>query len=99
MKSNNTKPPRHEPRGSRRPEKVEYEGNERRTGRKPDVHTDIHFDAKGNPVWEVRVETPGRRADDDTIDLLECLDADLFLEPDEDEPQDRDGYNPYNHDD
>jgi hypothetical protein len=81
-------------------EAPDYPGEDRRTGSdKPDVHADISFDAKGNPVWEVRVESPRRRSDDDTIDLLKCLDSDLLLEQEEeDELSTTGGYNPYNRD-
>lgn len=85
---------------------AEYEGPERR--RRPsdevDIRREIRFDAKGNPVWEVRVDTPRRRKDDDTFDLLKCLDADdlsLKLEEDGDDDDDASGtgaYQLYNRD-
>jgi hypothetical protein len=54
----------------------------------------VTYDAKGDPVWEWRVDVPRRREDDSTIDLLKCLDVnDLRLE---DEPKEPDqGINPY----
>jgi hypothetical protein len=45
----------------------------------------VRWDDKGNPVWEVRMDIPRRREDDDTIDLLKCLDNSL-LSLEEDEP-------------
>jgi hypothetical protein len=54
-------------------------------------------DAKGNPVLEVRVTSPRRRSDDDTVDQLECLDADaLSLESGESgDVHDGVGFDPY----
>ncbi len=51
------------------------------------VERTIKFDAKGNPVLEVRTDVPRRRGDDDTIDLLKCLDADALNLQLEDEPK------------
>ncbi len=49
------------------------------------VSRQVTFDAKGNPVLDVRTDVPRRRKNDHTIDLLECLDADkLGLKIDED---------------
>lgn len=72
----------------------EYSGPERR--KRPadaiDVRREIRFDAKGNPVWEVRVESPRRRRDDETFDLLKCLDADeLSLELEDGDEEAPDG--------
>lgn len=54
----------------------------------------VTYDAKGDPVWEWRVNVPRRREDDSTIDLLKCLDvADLRLEDETGEPDQ--GVNPY----
>ena len=53
------------------------------------VERTVKFDAKGNPVLEVRTDVPRRRGDDKTIDLLKCLDADalnLRLEDDDKAP-------------
>lgn len=67
----------------------DYRGPERRArsadASEPKLSKRIRFDAKGNPVWEVRVETPGRRADDDTVDLLKCLEPDELTLADDDE--------------
>ena len=44
----------------------------------------VRFDEKGNPVFEIRTDTPRRRKDDDTIDLLKCLENEsLSLEEDD----------------
>ncbi len=51
------------------------------------VERTIKFDAKGNPVLEVRTDAPRRREDDNTIDLLKCLDADALKLEVEDEPK------------
>lgn len=40
------------------------------------IESRVRFDAKGNPVWEVRTDVPRRRKDDNTVDLLKCLDDD-----------------------
>lgn len=65
-----------------------YRGPDRRS---PDqdaagnVERTVKFDARGNPVLEVRTDVPRRREDDRTIDLLKCLNADeleLTLEDD-----------------
>jgi hypothetical protein len=54
----------------------------------------VTYDAKGDPVWEWRVNVPRRREGDPTIDLLKCLDvADLRLEDEKEEPDL--GINPY----
>jgi hypothetical protein len=54
----------------------------------------VTYDAKGDPVWEWRVDVPRRRQDDPTIDLLKCLDVDeLRLEDDGKEVDE--GINPY----
>lgn len=44
----------------------------------------VRFDAKGNPVFEIRTNTPRRRKDDDTIDLLKCLENDSLTLADDD---------------
>ena len=67
-----------------------YRGPDRRDPRNTDdsqVRRQIKFDAKGNPVLEVRVDVPRRREDDNTIDLLKCLDADSLNLELEDEPK------------
>lgn len=66
-----------------------YRGPDRRDPANTDdsqVSRKITFDAKGNPVLEVRVDVPRRREDDNTIDLLKCLDADSLNLTLEDEP-------------
>jgi len=67
-----------------------YRGPNRRDPNNTDdsqVSRQIKFDAKGNPVLEVRVDVPRRREDDKTIDLLKCLDADGLNLQLEDEPK------------
>jgi hypothetical protein len=67
-----------------------YRGPDRRDPNNTDdalVQRNIKFDAKGNPVLEVRTDAPRRREGDDTIDLLKCLDADeLKLAVEDDTP-------------
>lgn len=69
------------------PETDEFPGQDRRdheAGQDEHVESRVRFDAKGNPVWEVRTDVPRRRKDDNTIDLLKCLDDDsLALADDE----------------
>ena len=49
------------------------------------ISREYKFDDKGNSVLEVRTDARRRRLDDDTIDLLECLDVDdVKLELEED---------------
>jgi hypothetical protein len=66
---------------------------------KNSTHSKVGFDAKGNPVLEWRTTEPARRADDDTIDYLKCLDSDALEIADESDgakPKRRPkGYNPY----
>jgi hypothetical protein len=38
------------------------------------ISKEVTFDAKGNPVLDIRSTTPRRREDDDTLDLIKCLD-------------------------
>ncbi len=67
-----------------------YRGPDRRDPEQVEnsrVERTIKFDAKGNPVLEVRTDVPRRRGDDDTIDLLKCLDADALNLEIEDEPK------------
>ena len=69
-----------------------YGGPDRRDPEAPEpkVSRTIRFDAKGNPVLEVRADVPRRRDGDDTIDLLKCLDADaldLAIEDDDEPPR------------
>ena len=52
---------------------------------KQQLSSGVHFDAKGNPVLEIRAEAPRRRKDDDTIDLLKCLDDESLSLVDEDD--------------
>ena len=82
--------------------KSEYPHGERRQAAKPpEAHRAIKFDDKGNAVLEWTIDTPRRRQEDDTIDLLECLDPDgLSLADDVDPPPNgrdagSDGFNPY----
>ena len=67
-----------------------YRGPDRRDPDNTDdsqVSRQIKFDDKGNPVLEVRVDVPRRREDDNTIDLLKCLDADALNLQLEDQPR------------
>jgi hypothetical protein len=67
-----------------------YRGPDRRDPEQADnskVERTVKFDAKGNPVLEVRTDVPRHRADDNTIDLLKCLDADALNLQLEDEPK------------
>ena len=69
-----------------------YGGRDRRdpNADEPKVSRTIRFDAKGNPVLEVRTDVPRRRDGDETIDLLKCLDADaldLAVEDDHETPR------------
>ena len=92
-------PPPDDPGATDTFEHPELPGPDRRKtkGAKPDVRREVTFDANGKSVLEVRVETPGRRKDDDTVDLLECLDADsLSIEEDAaPDPAPGAGRNPY----
>ena len=78
-----------------------YRGPDRR-GRGPDEQLDegasgeVTFDAKGNPVWQIRVDMPRRRKDDHTIDMLKRLELDSLSLADESVPKGDTGYNPYN---
>jgi hypothetical protein len=66
-----------------------YRGPDRRDGDKVEssrVERTVKFDAKGNPVLEVRTDVPRHREDDKTIDLLKCLDADALGLELEEEP-------------
>ena len=59
---------------------------------------DVTFDAKGNPIWQLKVELPRRRKEDDTLDLIKCLDVDTLAladDADDDEAPKGRGYNPY----
>jgi hypothetical protein len=57
---------------------------------------DVTFDAKGNPVWQLKVDLPRRRKEDDTLDLIKCLDVDSLSLADESEgPDTGGGYDPY----
>ena len=64
---------------------------------KPKAAGSVSFDDRGNAVWEMRVETPMRRQEDPTVDLLKCLDLD-DLEIEEEESEEKpgeSGFNPY----
>jgi hypothetical protein len=78
-------------------EKPKPDGPERRKKEKTRPTGTVRFDAKGNPIWEVRVDTPRRREDDETFDLIKSLDIDN-LSLSDDEPKDETGnrgYDPY----
>ena len=38
------------------------------------ISKEVTSDAKGNPVLDIRSTAPRRREDDDTLDLIKCLD-------------------------
>jgi hypothetical protein len=75
-----------------------YRGPDRREeSGEESFEAEIRFDDRGNPVWSVQTTVPRRRKDDDTVDLLKCLDSDaLALEDEEHEAgSDSSGHNPY----
>lgn len=76
----------------RRPQ--EYPGPERRRSSRTRAHTKLDFDARGNPILDVRVDTPRRREDDDTLDAIECLDIERFSLQ-EQAAESKGGYDPY----
>ena len=81
-----------------------YRGPDRRENEAPQEQEkafgEVKFDSKGNPVWETRVDVPRRRKEDDTIDLLKCLDDEsLSLADEQQAAPDAEGYNPYRRDD
>ena len=79
-------PPKHKNFAAKAPVATKtYRGPERRDDSEPHeeevVSRRVTFDARGNPVLDVRTNVSRRRADDNTIDLLECLNEnDLGLE-------------------
>ena len=44
----------------------------------------VRFDEQGNPVLEIRAAVQRRRKDDNTIDLLKCLDDESLSLADDD---------------
>ena len=69
-----------------------YSGPERRKAQCAPEHV-VRFDAKGDPIWEVRTDhIPRRREEDDTINLLKCLVPESLSLEDEHDPA---GFNPY----
>lgn len=65
----------------------DYDGPERRAagGEPAKPRKEIRYDAKGNPVLDLRTdEVARRRRDDDTLDLIKCLDIDTLELEDED---------------
>jgi hypothetical protein len=60
---------------------------------------DVKFDAKGNPVLQIRADEPRRRKDDDTIDLLKRLELESLSLADDDAVQQVIGYDPYGRED
>jgi hypothetical protein len=57
-----------------------YRGPDRRRQEDDEdtISKEIRFDEQGNSVLDVRTEVPRRREDDDTVDLIESLDADAL---------------------
>jgi hypothetical protein len=70
------------------------------TSVKGSVYGKVGRDDKGDAIWEWRVDVPLRRDEDETINLLKCLeDVDLELADSDDVAESKDpagGYNPYN---
>lgn len=63
-----------------------YRGPDRRKQEDDEdtISKEVRFDEQGNSVLDVRTDVPRRREDDDTVDLIESLDADaLGLELDD----------------
>ena len=90
------KQPRKDPRTSSEPDGDAESTRDRRRSRKIEARHEVEFDAKGNPVWQVRVDSPSRRQDDDTFDLLKCLDVEGLSLSDEEPATDKGlGYDPY----
>ena len=88
-----SKPPKHPPETP-----PPADGHERRKSSRALTRHEIEFDAKGNPVWRVRVDSPSRRQDDDTLDLLKCLDVEGLSLTEDETPNNDDrgrGYDPY----
>ena len=50
----------------------------------PQTSSGVRFDEKGNPVFEIRANVPRRREDDNTSDLLKCLDDESLALADDD---------------
>jgi len=76
-----------------------HSGSERRRSkraRNSDLRPEatVTFDAKGNPVMDVWIETPRRRATDESIDILECL-VPNSLSIAEEQPDEEISYDPY----
>lgn len=72
------------------------DGDERRRrNEKLATRTDVDRDAKGNPVLKIRVESPRRRKDDDTVNLLKILDVDALSLEDAENDSNLGGFNPY----
>ncbi len=59
----------------------------------------VRYDAKGDPVWEWRVEEPRRRQDDPTLDMLKALECEELRLVDDTGtmPSAEHGINPYDH--
>jgi hypothetical protein len=90
------KPPDHTPK-ARSADTTKPARPDRRKKEKVRPNGTVRFDAKGNPIWEVRVDTPRRRENDDTFDLIKSLDIESLSLSDE-EPEEETGnrgYNPY----
>ena len=79
----------------------EYSVVERRQkAQRPEPQLAIRFDAKEYAVLEWNIDSPRRREEDDTLDLLECLDPDDLALTDEvdataNEDDHAGGFNPY----
>jgi hypothetical protein len=80
-------------------EKARVREERRRNTKPPEAQRKIKFDDKGNAILDWSTDTPRRREEDNTIDLLECLSPDgLSLTDEPEEPStkpDRGGFNPY----
>lgn len=68
-----------------RPGGVDRRSESAKQDKKPQTSSGVRFDEKGNPVFEIRANVPRRREDDNTIDLLKCLDDESLALADDDD--------------
>jgi hypothetical protein len=82
------------------PGRKDSSGSLKVTSVKGSVYGKVGRDDKGDAIWEWRVDVPLRRDEDETINLLKCLeDVDLKLADSDEVADTKDpagGYNPYN---
>jgi hypothetical protein len=92
------KPPPDDPGDTGVFERPKLPGVDRRSRKqKPAANYDVEHDAKGNPVLRVHIDTPGRRADDETVNLRKILDVDSLSLDDEVTKPNVGGFDPYDH--